>query len=247
MTQKSKFTSATKIARATMMIVFALVCLSQTRPSYAASSKKTTKSSDKKKSEKKKSFEKEEVPLDEKKEAKDTKKWQVLFNAGMEPSPLIGIGATIGKKLSPSLALEGFFSRASGKVEPVAITVMNGGVRARKSFGNIPYVAAGLGVQMATGSWFTYNETQTDELATTSAANAITLNLAAGGQLRFGSFVLGADAVGIIFPVAKMGVKDTPPTDPYDQADFDEQKAKFTKVAGGMGLVIFKVGIGLAF
>ena len=232
-----------------------LLCLATsltTSTTFAADKKESAKSTSTKKkpAAKKKAFEKTEVKETKEKDAEaegPKKKWEVLLNAGMEPSPLIGIGATVGRYIKPDLAIEGFFSRATGKVEPVAITVMNIGARARKNFGKIPYVAGGLGMSMASGSWFTYNQGQTDELASSSSENAITLNLGAGAQMQFGSFLVGADAVGIIFPVMKMGVKDTPPGDAYDEDDFNEQKAKFSKVAGGMGLVLLKIGIGMAF
>ncbi len=180
-------------------------------------------------------------------QALNQRKWQVLLNVGLDPSPFIGFGGTIGRSLSPSTALEFYASHSSGKVEPVAITITSVGGRLRKSFGKIPYVAGGLGFRMASGSWFTYNEAQDDELATTSAVNAITLDLAVGGQIQFGAFVVGADLAGIAFPMTKIGAKDTPPTDAYDQADFDEQKAKFSKTAGGMGLILCKLGIGFSF
>lgn len=225
-----------------------------TTATFAAEKKESTKAG-KKKPAKKKSGEKIEAKSLELKDGKEAetegskKKWEILLNAGMEPSPFIGIGGTVGRYLNSDLAIEGFFSRSTGKVEPVAITIMNAGVRVRKNFGKIPYVAGGLGMSMATGTWYTLSPvgTTAEDLPSSSTSNAITLNLAAGGQMHFGSFVLGADAVGVIFPVMKMGVKDTPPTDAYDEDDFNDQKAKFSKVAGGMGLVLLKVGIGFAF
>lgn len=247
--------AASSIHKWVAIILLCMTASCVTTNVFAADIKEGAKSFGKKKpASKKKTGDKTDAKKSELKDGKEAdtegskKKWEVLLNAGLEPSPFIGLGGTVGRYLKSDLALEAFFSRSSGKVEPVAITIMNAGVRVRKNFGKIPYVAGGLGMSMASGSWFTLAPAPAeDQYASSATSNAITLNLAAGAQMHFGSFVLGADAVGVVFPVVKMGVKDTPPTETYDEDDYKEQKAKFSKVAGGMGLVLLKVGIGFAF
>lgn len=221
---------------------------SKDKSTSSKGSKKKTPKKDNEKVKDKKSFEKEDSKGKEsEKSAGPDKKWELLLNAGLDPQPLLGVGATFGRNLKPGLALEVFASRASGKIEPVAVNVLSVGTRIRKSFlGKIPYVAGGLGFSMASGSWYTYNFDQTDELPSTSSSNALTLNLALGAQMQFGSFLVGADLAGIVFPIVKMGVKDGAPSDPYDENDFAEQKAKFNKLTG-MTMVLCKVGIGFAF
>lgn len=175
------------------------------------------------------------------------KSFEVLVNAGMAPQPFIGFGGTAGMFLGDgSSAIETTLLMASGKIDPISVSQIVIGARYRKNIGSIPYVAAGLGLRSLAGKWYTLDTTGTDQFESGASSSSVVLDIAAGGQLRFGSIVLGADAVGIMYPIFKLSNKETLPEGTYDEEDYKTQKAKFDK-QNGMGLVLFKVGVGFVF
>lgn len=185
-----------------------------------------------------------ERPLEDK--SKDPS-FEMLLNVGLAPSPLLGFGGTLGYFLQPDLALELSFLTASGKVEPVAISAMVAGTRIRKSFGSIPYIAGGLAMRTVTAKWYTLSDGEADdEYETSSSATSIVLDAAVGAQFKLGSILLGADVGGIMYPAFKVSKTDKIPEEAYNVDDYAEQKAKFDKF-NGMNLILFKVGVGIAF
>ncbi|MCX6119455.1 MAG: hypothetical protein NT027_18105 [Proteobacteria bacterium] len=183
---------------------------------------------------------------DKKPEAAPYKKLGALINVGLAPNPLLGFGATVSYYLNPTMAVEGSFLTASGKIEPVAVSATVFGARVKKVFGTIPYVGAGLAMRSVASKWNTLSEAGDEEFESGASSNAIALDLAVGGQFRLGSILLGADVVGIMFPLLKMSNTEQVPEGTYSQSDFDEQKGKFEKI-NGMNMILFKVGIGIAF
>jgi hypothetical protein len=178
----------------------------------------------------------------------DAKRFEVLANAGLAPNPMLGFGATLGLFMGDgSSAIEGSLLTASKKYEVVSMASTVFGARYRKSFWTVPYVAAGLGLRTLTAKWNTLSANETEELASGASSTAVVLDIAFGGQIRFGSIALGADLVGVLFPVAKLSTSETVPDEgTYSTDDYATQKAVFDK-QNGMNLVLFKVGIGFAF
>ena len=110
------------------------------------------------------------------------------------------------------------------------------------------YIAAGGGFRMASGKWFVLNNDESAEYNAGASLNAVTLDAAAGAQIKFGSILVGADLLGISFPVFKLGVKKTLPSESdYNEDDANTQQGKFDKVAAGMTLTLFKAGVGMMF
>jgi hypothetical protein len=175
-------------------------------------------------------------------------KIELLVNAGISPSPFIGFGGTLGLMKDSGSGLESTLTFASGKSGTVSASVTHIGGRYRMGLMKLGYIAAGGGFRMASGKWFVLNTTQSDEYAAGASLNAVTLDAAVGGQIKFGSILVGADLFGISFPIFKLGVKKTIPTEPdYDEDDATSQQAKFDKIAAGMNLTLVKAGIGMEF
>jgi hypothetical protein len=211
-----------------------------------------------KKKKKKKKKKTEEVPAEEastdgsaKTEAEpavsDYKKVKLLANVGLLPNSLFGFGATAGFNFSHDFGIEGLFSTASKQIDPVVVSVTSFGFRAHKNFGSIPYVAGGMSMRMLDGSWNTVNKTKRAEYESSYKSTALTLDLAAGAEFKLGAIVIGADLVGIMFPVTKLSsTEGVPEKSDYDTGDYDEQKAKVTAY-DGMNLMLVRLGIGIAF
>jgi hypothetical protein len=171
---------------------------------------------------------------------------EVLGN--LSPSPLMAFGVTVGKIKGDNSGLEGDFTYASGNSGTVGIKMTHIGGRYRKPIMKIGYVAGGAGLRMASGSWTVLNTDGSNEYPAGSSYNAITLDGAVGGIMQFGSILVGADLLGISFPLFKMGAKSTEPDAPdVDTADADNQKAAFNKAAGGMTMTLLKFGVGIYF
>jgi hypothetical protein len=177
-----------------------------------------------------------------------TSRTEVLGNLGLSPSPLIAFGVTAGKIKADNSGLEGDFTYASGTSNTIAAKVTHIGGRYRKPIMKIGYVAGGAGLRMVSGSWSVLSLDGQNEYPASSSFNAVTLDGAVGGIMQFGSILVGADLLGISFPLFKLGAKTTEPdaTD-FDAADADAQKAKFNKLAGGMTMTLLKVGVGIYF
>ena len=172
----------------------------------------------------------------------------VMGSLGLTPSPLVGFGGSVASLKSSGSGLEATFTYASGKSGTIAAQVTHIGGRYRMGLGKMFYGAGGTGLRMAKGNWLVLNQTADAEYAAGSSLNAVTLDGAIGGQVKFGSIVIGADVLGISFPLFKMGVKKTVPAEEdYDTADADAQQAKFNKLAAGMTLTLMKVGLGIQF
>jgi hypothetical protein len=179
------------------------------------------------------------------KPATDKKTFELLLNAGLAPSPMLGVGGTAGLFVGggrSAIELSGTYGKKTEDV--VSIGVMYTGVRYRQSIFGAPYVAAGLGYRSVSAVWNNLSADESEELKTTSTSTSIAIELAGGAQFHLGSFAIGADVVGVIFPVSK-SVKDTLPEAAYSQTDYDTQYAHFQKY-NGLSLVVMKVGIGLA-
>jgi hypothetical protein len=173
---------------------------------------------------------------------------QLTANVGLSPMPLIGAGATFGSLSARGSGMEFMVFLASGRSTTIAAQVSHVGARMRLPFGRFFYGAGGAGFRMAKGSWYVLNQTADAEYQAGSSLNAVTLDGAVGGQMKFGSLIVGADLVGVSYPVLKIGVKTKKPAEEdYDPDDADAQQAKFNKLAGGLTLTVAKVGIGFAF
>lgn len=177
----------------------------------------------------------------------DAKSFEILANAGLAPQPLLGVGATVGMFVGTGhSAIEASFLASSGKVDPVSLSSTFFGVRYRQGLGSIPYIAGGLGLKTLTAKWNTLNVAQTEEFPSGASSTSLVLDLAVGAQFRFGAFAIGADAVGVMYPVTKLSKKETLPEGTFDQADYDAQREKFDK-NDGMSLILGRVGIGFVF
>jgi hypothetical protein len=174
------------------------------------------------------------------------KKKQILGT--LAPIPLLSVGVS-GAMLAPNgSGLEADFSLGSGKKGAVAANIIHLGARYRKPIMKLIYVAGGGGLRMASGAWNVLSVSDpTAQYPVKTSFNAITLDGAVGGQTNFGSIILGADLLGISFPLFKLGVKK-PVLDPdADTSDANTQQGAFDKLAGGMTLTLLKVGVGIAF
>lgn len=178
---------------------------------------------------------------------KGTRK-EILGNVGLSPNPLMAFGVTGGLIKPDNSGLEGDFTYASGKSGTIAAKVTHIGGRYRKPIMKIGYVAGGAGLRMVTGSWSVLSLDGQNEYPAGSSFNAITLDGAVGGMMQFGSLLVGADLLGISFPLFKMGAKTTAADGPdVDSEDEAAQKANFNKLAGGMTMTLLKVGVGIYF
>ena len=217
-----------------------------------ASDSSTTKKK-KKKSKKKKGAGTEEVAPDpatptDSGSVAPPKRFEILVNAGLAPNPFLGVGGTVGIFLGDgSSAIEGSLLTAQKKIDPVSFSATVFGARYRKSFFTVPYIAAGLGVKTLTAKWNTLSVDESEEFPSGGSSTSIILDLAFGGQVKFGSLVLGADAVGVMYPIVKLSKTETKPDEGvYSVNDYADQKAKFDK-QNGLSLVLFRVGLGFAF
>ncbi len=175
-------------------------------------------------------------------------KVHALVNAGLSPSPLFGFGGTLGMIKDDGGGLEASLTLASGKASTISASVTHIGARYRIGLAKIGYIAAGAGFRMASGKWFVLNTDESAEYEAGSSLNAVTLDAAAGTQFRFGKILLGADLFGISFPLFKLGVKKTVPSEEdYSADDASAQQGKFDKIAAGMNLTLVKVGVGMMF
>jgi len=175
-----------------------------------------------------------------------TKKKQILGT--LAPIPLLSVGVS-GAMLTPNgSGLEADFSLGSGKKGAVAASIIHMGARYRKPIMKLIYVAGGGGLRMASGAWNVLSVSDpTAQYPVKTSFNAITLDGAVGGQTNFGNIIVGADLLGISFPLFKLGVKK-PALDPdADTSDASTQQGAFDKLAGGMTLTLLKVGVGIAF
>jgi hypothetical protein len=176
------------------------------------------------------------------------RKVQLLGNGGLSPNPLMGFGGTLGLLNQQNKGFETGFMMSSGKSGTVAISVTQLSGRYRLPVGRFFYGAAGAGLRIAKGSWYVLNQTADAEYKAGASLNAVTLDGAFGTQIKMGPVLLGADLVGFSFPMFKMGVKSTKPSEEdYDTADADAQLGKFNKLAAGLTLTVAKVGIGFEF
>jgi hypothetical protein len=176
------------------------------------------------------------------------RKIQLLCNAGLSPMPFVGFGASVGILNAQRKGLEAGFLLAGGKSGTIAAQVTQLSGRYRLPFGNFFYGAGGVGLRMAKGSWYVLNQTADAEYKAGASFNAVTLDGAAGAQTSLGPILIGADLVGFSFPLLKMGVKNTRPTEEdYDTADADSQQGKFNKLAAGLTLTVARLGIGIQF
>lgn len=135
----------------------------------------------------------------------------------------------------------------NGKKGFVAVRVIHLGARYRMPLFKIGYYAGGVGFRMASGAWNVLSTSGT-EYPTSSSLNAVTLDGAIGAQTKFGSIIVSADAVGISFPLFKLGVKKSVvEEDDVDPDDAKAQQANFDSVASGLNLTIAKIGVGINF
>jgi hypothetical protein len=171
----------------------------------------------------------------------------ILGNAGLAPQPLIGIGGTFGLVRPNGSILEATATMASGKKGFIATRIIHLGARYRLPLFKIGYYAGGVGFRMASGAWNVLS-TSASEYPTSSSLNAVTLDGAVGAQTKFGSIIVSADALGISFPLFKLGVKKSAlqETD-VDLDDEKKQQDSFDALAAGMNLTIAKVGVGINF
>lgn len=173
---------------------------------------------------------------------------EVLANLGLSPSPLLGFGGTFGMIKDDGGGLETTLTIASGKSGTISASVTHIGARYRIGLIKVGYIGAGAGFRMASGKWFVLNADESAEYEAGSSLNAVTIDGAAGAQFKFGSIIIGADIVGISFPIFKMGVKKTVPSESdYSETDANAQQGKFDKLAAGMSLTLAKVGVGMMF
>jgi hypothetical protein len=173
---------------------------------------------------------------------------QALLNAGLSPTPMLGFGGSVGLINESGSGLEAGLMFASSKVDTITARVIHVSGRYRLGFMKFAYVAGGAGFRMAEGKWFVLNDTESAEYEASSGLNAVTFDLAVGGQMNFGSIVLAADAIGISYPLFKLGVKKGEPAEEdYSRDDANAQQGKFDKVASGLTISIAKVGVGLRF
>lgn len=216
-----------------------------------ASEKTTTKKTVKKKKKKKKAAEKtvteEATAIPPEETPSSSKTIEILANVGLAPSPFLAAGGTIGLFLgSGDMAVEGTFMMGQAKDDPVSMASTVVTARFRKSFFGIPYVAAGLGMRSLTAKWNTLSVDETEEFPSGITSTALIAELALGAQFSLGSFLIGADLVGVMYPVSKMSKSETIPEGSYSETDYAEQKEKF-EAKEGMNLILGRVGIGLAF
>jgi len=174
------------------------------------------------------------------------KKKQILGT--LEPIPLLSVGVSAAMLAPNGSGLEADFSLGSGKKGAVAASIIHLGARYRKPIMKLIYVAGGGGLRMASGAWNVLSVSDpTAQFPVKTSFNAVTLDGAVGGQMSFGSIILGADLLGISFPLFKLGVKK-PVLDPdANTSDANTQQGAFDKLAGGMTLTLLKVGVGIAF
>lgn len=169
----------------------------------------------------------------------------ILGNAGLAPQPLIGIGGTFGLIRPNGTIMEGTATMASGKKGFIAARIIHLGARYRFPLFKIGYYAGGVGFRMASGAWNVLS-TSGSEYPTSSSLNAVTLDGAVGAQTKFGSFIVTADALGISFPLFKLGVKKSAIQESdVDLDDEQKQQASFDALAAGMNLTIAKIGVGI--
>jgi hypothetical protein len=225
------------------------IARAQDEPSTEApiTKKKSSKGKSKKKSKKKKPAAELEKPVAER-PAEEHKTFEVLLNAGLAPNPLLGVGGTVGFFLGDgSSAIEASVLASQKKFPIVAMTSTVFGARYRKSFFGIPYIAIGAGMRSLTAKWNTLSIDETEEFASGASSSSIILDSAIGGQMILGHFVLGADIIGVMYPVSKGAVKETTPAEgSYSVSDYQTQLDVFNG-QNGMNLVIFRAGIGVAF
>lgn len=227
----------------------AILTIAPSQSSFAAG-KKSSKSATKKKSPKTKSGKSRPAASTVNSESSkpSSSKMQILANAGLSPAPLFGFGGTVGMIKDSGSGFEATLTFASGKSGTVGASVTHIGARYRLGMLKIGYVAAGAGFRMASGKWFVLNSDESAEYEAGSSLNALTLDAALGTQFKFGSILVGADLAGISFPLFKMGVKKTLPTEEdYSESDANAQQGKFDKLAAGMTLTLLKAGVGISF
>lgn len=171
----------------------------------------------------------------------------MLGHAGLSPQPFIGFGAAAGLVRANGSVLEGSLTISSGKKEFVAARIIHAGARYRMPVFKLGYVGGGLGFRMASGAWNVLS-LGGSEYETGSSLNAVTLDGAAGAQTKFGSIIVGADLIGVSFPLFKLGVKKSALQESdVDLDDEKKQQATFDSVAAGLQLTILKVGVGISF
>lgn len=231
-----------------MAICLTLIGLNS-HDSYAAEKTASSKIKSKKKNSKSKDSKRQSIDakVDEIPMASSSK-MEILANAGLSPSPLLGFGGTLGFIKDTGSGFESAVTYTSGESDTISASVLHIGARYRMGVAKIGYIAAGAGFRMASGKWFVINTEESAEFAAGASLNAVTVDASLGGQIKFGSFLLGADLVGISYPAFKLGVKKTLPSDTgYSENDARSQQAKFDKIAAGMTLTLLKVGAGLMF
>jgi hypothetical protein len=175
-------------------------------------------------------------------------KIELLGNLGYTTSKLLVFGATVATEAATGGGKDLSLSRSSGAVGLLSVAMTHIGARYRMSVMKGGYIAGGVGLRMAEGAWFVVNASGNGESEAKSSLNAITADGAVGYKMHFGSIVFGADLLEFSFPLVKMGVKKTPPSDPeYDPADASAQQAAFDKFGAGLSLTIVKLGLGISF
>ena len=171
----------------------------------------------------------------------------IVGHAGLSPQPFIGFGGAAGIVRASGSVLEGSVTISSGKKGFVAARIIHAGARYRMPVFKIGYVAGGLGFRMASGA-FNVLSLGGSEYESGSSLNAVTLDSAAGAQTKFGSIILGADVIGVSFPLFKLGVKKSALQESdVDLDDEKKQQAIFDGVAAGLQLTLLKVGVGISF
>lgn len=176
-----------------------------------------------------------------------SKSFELLLNAGLTPTPMVGFGGTMGFFMgdgSHAIELGGTYGKKTD--EFVNIGVLHAGVRYRKSFFSIPYVALGLGYRSASAAWNNLGSLDGEpvELKTGLVSAGPAAEVAIGAQFILGSVAIGADIAAAVIPLGAK-VKETRAEGEYDEEDYALQAEKFNKYKG-MNLMIMKVGIGLA-
>ncbi len=182
-----------------------------------------------------------------KRQKNNSKSFELLLNAGLTPMPMVGFGGTLGFFMgdgSHAIELGGTFGKKTD--EFVNLGVMHAGVRYRKSFFSIPYVAVGLGFRSASAAWNNLGSLDGEpaELKTGLVSAGPAAEVAIGAQFILGSVAIGADIAAAVIPLGAK-VKETRAEGDYDEEDYTLQAEKFNKYKG-MNLMIMKVGIGLA-
>ena len=210
-----------------------------------------------------KSIPKEDPPLVDITEKKPKRSFELLGNVGFTPTqktaeggdtfpsppiPAPVLGATAGYGSLDNQMMEIPLTYSSGNVGSIALTVTTVGGRLKVAMGKYFYAAGGGDLRMATGKYNVLTANSASESLAGATSNAIALTAACGFQKIFGSIIVGADMLGLSYPLYKFGVTETLPADGnYDAADAANQKVLFDKAGGGLTVTILKVGVGTTF